>query len=96
MRKVLIAFVLAVCSSASLAAAPKQVVFQVKNMTCPACSITIDKALGKVSGVGPRTVDTRAETVTVSYDSDRTTEGAIAKAISDAGFPATVKPTGKH
>ncbi|MBU0789724.1 MAG: heavy-metal-associated domain-containing protein, partial [Gammaproteobacteria bacterium] len=72
-----------------------QVVLQVENMTCPACSITIEKALDKVPGVTARRVDTQAATVTVAFDAERTNAAAIAKAITDAGFPATAKAGAK-
>jgi mercuric ion binding protein len=40
-------------------------------------------------GVTAKRVDSRRATVTVSFDSERTNPAAIAKAITDAGFPAT-------
>lgn len=79
------------------AAPPEQTVLDVGNLTCPACSITIEKALGHVAGVD-RTrvkVDTRAGTVTVSFDPERTTVSAVARAITDAGYPATPRSSGR-
>ena len=73
------------------AATPKKAVLDVENMTCPACSITIEKALDTVPGVTAKRIDTRAATVTVAFDAERTNVNAIAKAITDAGFPATGK-----
>ena len=75
----------------ALAATPKKAVLDVENMTCPACSITIEKALDKVPGVTAKRIDTHAAIVTVAFDTERTNTAAIAKAITDAGFPATVK-----
>lgn len=43
---------------------PQTVVIQVKNMTCPACSITIEKALEKAQGISGQRIDTEAGTVT--------------------------------
>jgi mercuric transport protein len=77
-----------------LAATPKTAVLDVENMTCPACSITIDKALDKVPGVSKTQVDTKASTVTVSFDAERTSVPALARAITDAGFPAKARPNG--
>ena len=76
------------------AGSPKRVVLDVKNMTCPACSITIEKALGHLAGVAQTKVDTKANTVAVTFDSERTTAQAVARAISDAGFPATPRSSG--
>ncbi|CAG4973135.1 heavy-metal-associated domain-containing protein [Novilysobacter luteus] len=76
------------------AATPKKVVLDVENMTCPACSITIEKALDKVPGVTGKHVDTQAATVTVTFDPERVTVPAVARAISDAGFPAKARANG--
>ena len=95
MRQILVALIVASWSVMAPAAPPRQVVLHVQNMTCPACSITIEKALDKVPGVRARNVDTQAAIVTVAFDSDRTTEAAIAKAVSEAGFPAAVKKAAK-
>jgi mercuric ion binding protein len=94
-RKILLGLVFTAWMGLAWAATPKQVVLQVENMTCPACSITIEKALDKVPGVTARRVDTQAATVTVAFDAERTNAAAIAKAITDAGFPATAKAGAK-
>lgn len=91
MRKTLFGLTLTAWMGIACAATPKQIVLRVENMTCPACSITIGKTLNKVNGVTAQRVDARAATVTVTYDADRTNATTIAKAISGAGFPATVK-----
>ena len=78
----------------AFAATPKTVVLDVKNVTCPACRLTIEKALDRVPGVTEQHVDTRAATVKVSFDPARTSESAVAKAITDAGFPANVRAKG--
>jgi len=91
MRKILPGLVLTLWMGLAWAATPKRVALHVENMTCPACSITIEKALDKVPGVTARRVDTQAATVTVTFDAERTSTAAIAKAITEAGFPATAK-----
>ena len=48
----------------AFAATPHTVELQVKNMTCAACSITIEKALEKVDGVSRQRIDTEAGTAT--------------------------------
>lgn len=94
MRKILLSLVLTAWMSLAWAATPKQVVLQVENMTCPACSITIEKALDKVPGVSKARVDAKAATVTVDFDAGRTNVPAIARAITDAGFPAKARANG--
>ena len=58
--------VLGIMWAGVVVAAPEQVVLDAENMTCPACSITIEKALEKVPGVTTTQVDTKAGTVTVT------------------------------
>jgi copper chaperone CopZ len=77
-----------------VAATPTRAVFDVKNVTCAACAITIEKALDRVPGVTATHVDADKAIVTVDFDADRTTTPAVAKAISQAGFPATARPAG--
>lgn len=48
MHKILLSLVLTAWMGLAWAATPKQVVLQVENMTCPACNITIEKALDAV------------------------------------------------
>lgn len=79
----------------SFAATPKTAVLDVENMTCPACSITIEKALKKVPGVSKTHVDTKAATVTVSFDAERTSVPVVTRAVSEAGFPAKARPNGE-
>lgn len=74
-----------------VAATPTRSAFDVKNVTCPACSITIEKALDRVPGVTATHVDVEKAIVTVEFDADRTSAPALAKAISEAGFPASVR-----
>lgn len=95
MRKIFLSLLLTAWTGLAWAATPKQVVLHAENMTCPACSITIEKALDAVPGVTAKQVDTHAATVTVAFDADRTNAAAIAKAVTNAGFPATVKVS-KH
>lgn len=87
MRKLLA--VLLVVLPVSAFAAPQTAVLDVRNMTCPMCSITIRKALEKVLGVIDAKVDYDHKTATVKYDGDRTNSSALMKATANAGFPST-------
>ncbi|CAN7312274.1 MULTISPECIES: heavy-metal-associated domain-containing protein [Lysobacteraceae] len=91
MRAMLLGLIMTIWMSAAWAITPQRVMLHVENMTCPACSITIEKALDKVPGVTSTQVDTRAGTVTVIFDAKIVDSARIAKAITDAGFPATIK-----
>jgi periplasmic mercuric ion binding protein len=94
-RAMLLGLLMTIWMSAAWAVSPLRVILHVENMTCPACSITIEKALDKVHGVTATQVDTRAGTVTVTFDAKVADAAEIAKAITDAGFPATVKTGSK-
>lgn len=76
------------------AAEPRTAVLDVANITCPACNITIETALRRDAGVLATKVDAKAGTVSVRFDPDKTTETRVAKAITDAGFPATTRAHG--
>ena len=94
MYKSILGMVMLTWVGVALAATPKQVVLNVKNMTCPACSITIEKALDQVPGVTGRQVNTQAGTVVVTFDAERTSLPVVTRAITDAGFPASVREKG--
>lgn len=94
MHKWILALIVLACSGTTGAATPATVVLDAANMTCPACSITIEKALEKVPGVADSRVDTKAATVMVTFDSERTSVPAIERAITEAGFPAKARANG--
>lgn len=90
MRKLLIAAFIALPLTA-LAAAPKTVTLEVKNMTCELCPVTVKKSLEKVSGVSAVKVDFDKKTAIVTYDSDKARPEALTKATTNAGYPSTVQ-----
>jgi periplasmic mercuric ion binding protein len=56
----------------------------VPGMTCPACPITVKKALSRVPGVNA---------VTVNFENIRTNVVALVRATGDAGYPSTALKT---
>lgn len=76
----------------AFAGEPKTAVLEVAGMTCSLCPITVRKALQRVPGVLEAKADYAAQRAEAKYDPDRTSPQALAKAVSDAGFTATVKP----
>lgn len=90
MRRLLIAALFAL-PLAALAAAPKTVTLNVKNMTCEICPITVRKSLEKVAGVSAVKVDFDNKTATVTFDPDKAMLDALTKASTNAGYPATVQ-----
>jgi periplasmic mercuric ion binding protein len=81
-------------SASALAGEPRTVTLGVEHMTCAACPITVRKALSHVAGVSASTVDMKAHTATITFDPTRTTPDALARAVTDAGFPAKVLRNG--
>ena len=74
--------------SAPAWAASKTVTLNVPGMTCPACPITIKKALNKVSGVSKVEVSYEKKQARVTFDDEKTDTKALVKATTDAGFPS--------
>ncbi|MGH8333013.1 MAG: mercury resistance system periplasmic binding protein MerP [Pseudomonas fluorescens] len=89
MRKLLLA-VLTTLPLSALAAPPKTVTLDVKNMTCELCPITVRKSLEQVSGVQSAKVDFDKKTVTVTFDPDKAQPDALIKATTNAGYPSTL------
>lgn len=90
MPKVLFGVLAMLLAGTAWAASPHVVTLQVENMTCPACAVTIERALDKVDGVSAVKVDSDAGKVEVTIDSERVTEAQVAVAVTNAGFPARV------
>ena len=74
----------------AFAAEPRTVTLGAERMTCAACPIIVRKALSHVAGVSASTVDIKAHTATATFDPTE----ALATAVSQAGFPATVLSSG--
>jgi len=64
-------------------------------MTCPACPITIKKALEKVQGVSKVDVRYEKKQVLVTFDDAKTNTDALVKATTNAGFPSQREKTAK-
>ncbi len=69
----------------------KRVVLDIPGMNCSLCPISVRKAAERVPGVSDARADLASKTAEVTFDPQRATPEAIAKAVSDAGYPATVR-----
>ena len=69
---------------------PKHVVLDVPSMNCALCPLTVRKALERVPGVIEAHATYKPKHAEVTYDPDRVSPEALAKALGDAGYPATV------
>jgi periplasmic mercuric ion binding protein len=90
--KAMLVAVVAVCVLTAPAwASPKTVTFNVSSMTCPACPITVKKALQKVAGVSQIDVEYEKKQVVVTFDDTKTNIDALVKATTNAGYPSQPK-----
>ena len=81
----------AVAQTASARAELQTVTFDVDNMTCATCPITVRLAMKAVEGVRSVEVDFEAKTATVVFDSAIATPAAIGAASTNAGYPAAAQ-----
>ena len=58
-------------------------------LNCGSCVGRAEKALNAATGVVAASVNLATETATVQFAADQTTPAALAKAVTDAGYPAT-------
>lgn len=84
------ALILLALAAPAFAGEPRSVVLKVEGMNCSLCPITVRKALERVPGVLEARVEFEAGRAQARYDPDKATPEALAKAVTDAGFPATV------
>jgi periplasmic mercuric ion binding protein len=68
--------------------AEQQQSFAIENMTCASCPITVRLAMKKVKGVTSVKVDFEKKTADVTFDPAVTNTDEIAKASTNAGYPA--------
>ena len=64
----------------------------VPGMTCPACPITVKKALAKVDGVTAITVNFEKREAIVTFDDAKASLQQLTDATTNAGYPSQVKP----
>lgn len=76
--------------AAAPAGEPKQAVLDVPGMNCSLCPITVKKALQRVPGFLDAQVDLDTRRAVVRYDDAKATPESLAKAVSEAGYPAAV------
>ena len=91
MKTLFAALTLAAVSHIALAGEMHTARLEVSDMTCAACPLTVKVALKKQPGVGDITVDLKSKIAEVKFDPAKIQPAQLAKAVTDAGFPATVK-----
>ena len=81
----------AILSPAALAADIGSATLEVKGMTCASCPLTVKQLLKKQPGVTEASVDYKLQIAQIKFDPDKTQPERLAKAVTDIGFPTTVK-----
>lgn len=71
----------------------QQIEFEIRGMTCEACTETINLALSRVPGILEYKTDFKSGSSTVKFDSSKTREQAITDAVNETGYKVSdVKP----
>ena len=65
--------------------------FDVQGMTCGGCTGSVQRALGKIAGVGHAAVSLSPGKATVEVDPTRVTHNEIEAAISSLGYQAKLQ-----
>lgn len=89
MKKLSMLIFLAATVSAPAWAATRTTTLSVPGMTCPACPITVEKALSRVAGVEKTRIVLDRRQAVVTYDDTQTGPAGLIKATTDAGYPST-------
>jgi periplasmic mercuric ion binding protein len=88
MRTLLAAIIAQLALVVSAWALHQTVTLNVAGMTCPACPITVKKALEKIPGVSKVEVRFEKKQVLVTFDDAKTNTDALVKATTNAGYPS--------
>ena len=78
-------------SAPATAATLTEVSFDVPDMTCALCPLTVKTAMSGVEGVQSVEVDFDSRSAMVIFDPALTDAATIAEASAQAGYPANVK-----
>ena len=69
--------------------------FDIRGMTCSACSSRVSKAVSALDGVAEVNVNLLKNSMTVDFEESRVSPSDLAAAVSDAGYEASVRASGK-
>jgi len=81
------ALALGLLGSSAAFAAEHTVQLEVANMSCAACEPIVRKTLSAVLGVTKVAVSAEKASAVVTFDDQKTSVGALIKAVSNAGYP---------
>ena len=81
----------AILSIAAIAGDLQSTTLNIQGMNCASCPLTVKQLLKKVPGVSDISVDYKTHSAEIKFDPDKTRPGQLAKAVTDIGYPTTVK-----
>jgi mercuric ion binding protein len=91
MKRLAFMIALAAALPAVAGGASQTVTLDVQDMTCASCPLTVRQVLKKQPGVEDAKVDMRSRSAEVKFDPAKAQPEQFAKAVSEAGFPTTVR-----
>ena len=65
--------------------------FNITGMTCSACSARVERTVAKMAGTADVSVNLLTNSMSLAYDENVTSPGAIIAAVEEAGYGASVK-----
>lgn len=74
------------------AAEPRTITLEVLNMTCATCPLTVQQVLRRQAGVREAKAEMKSAQARVTFDPALNTPEALARAVTEAGYPAKVRP----
>ena len=91
MRSLFVGFTLATYCLIATAGEFRTATLEISGMTCASCPLTVKQVLKKQPGVSEASVDYKSKIASVKFDPEKTQPEQLAKAVTDIGFPTTVK-----
>ena len=91
MKTLFFSITLAVLANTTSAGELRSTTLVVREMTCASCPLTVKQILKKQAGVSEATVDYKSQLAQVKFDPEKIQPEQLAKAVTDIGFPTTVK-----
>jgi Cd2+/Zn2+-exporting ATPase len=76
--------------------APLPLKLRIEGMDCASCALKIENAMKRLPGVSDINVSYGQESLTLKFDEDRTSVGAIEEKVRALGFTPVGGPAGRH
>lgn len=96
MNKIAISTLILLSIGITNAAWAEKACFEVQGMTCATCPITVKAAVKKLVGINSVDASLKDKSTAVDFDSKKTNESEIMKAIDNVGYKATRRECKKN